>query len=319
MNRHVCHQDQAYLCIRCGKEFSKPEDADRHIATCGDEDAADVKWSMAQEDALMQAMLEKYQTFVALPTNKMKRRFWEELAEQLGIDVARWVEVRKKWHNVCMTYRRRKDLAGPRNSGRGATKTWVHYDIMDQILGDSPATEPSYVIATNDKGSENDKRAVLKTIENLPNQTSTATSSRLQIKQANATVKSEAISPHVKRRRPSLPGTGHVSTTPSSRRTQPTSSATSGGITYQQYLAEKMKQDARKADNDTRRTEAIVSLVDCFKAATERENLAPQQKLVSLATEFMKLSNLILTPHREMTVEETVDVFHDVVTGLKRV
>ena len=74
----------------------------------------------------------------------------------------------------------------------------------------------------------------------------------------------------------------------------PSTSEDSSAVTYQKYLTEKMWHDTRKAENDDRRTQAIVSLVGCFQSAAYKENVLPHKRLVNLAREFIKASNELL-------------------------
>ena len=299
LHRHPCQRAQKYPCIRCGMDFAKPEDADRHIATCGDrgDTGGTIKWTPAQEEALIQQMNEKYQSIVTLPNNQMKKEFWVSMTETLGYEKRLWIEVRRKWSNTCLTYRRKKDLAGPRNSGRGANKHWPHFEGMDEILSDSPATAPAYVIATNEPVRPTTARP--------------SASKRPAAEMEGALNEAET---------PTTSG-GRNPATPTTQRKRQRSSEDSPAVTYQRYLTEKMRYDARKAENDDRRTQAIVNLVACFKAAADKENVAPHQKLVNLAKEFIRVSNEVLVRDGQtrLTQEQTVEVFRDIVSGLEAV
>ena len=262
--------------------------------------------------------------YVGLSTNKQKRRFWEEMAKALGLEDSRWEDVRKRWSNACVTYRRRRDLAGPRNSGRGAVKPWQHFEIMDQILRDNPVAEPSYVIATNDPG---DYKPAIEDAERKPLQASENT--RLT-PQASTQLKTFAT-PTSKR---SLSISGDENSPPGANRDggpprkkkspfiiqRKTSAAAPANkrpeMSYEQYLHQKHELDIQKARHDATRTNAIVSLVECFKAAAEKEKVSPHQKLVELTREFMATANSMQLRKGNLTTEETIQLFRDIMVGL---
>ena len=70
------------------------------------------------------------------------------MATKIGLGERLWEAVRRKWNNLCGTYKKKKDLAGPKNSGRGGAKPCAQYEMMDSITGDSPAVQTKYVLAT---------------------------------------------------------------------------------------------------------------------------------------------------------------------------
>ena len=160
---------------------------------------------------------------------------------------------------------------------------------MDQILGDSPATVPKYVVFTNQVEVPVKKAVAMtpKSSKRLLEEQQIMPSSSSQSTQQRAPLRKGSLS-------------------------------NAQGMSYEQYLMEKSNVDAKKADNDSRRTDAIVDLVDCFKKAAEKENHAPHTKMKLLAEEFISAANSLLGSGGCMEVEETVSVFRDVVLGLKR-
>ena len=65
--------------------------------------------------------------------------------------------------------------------------------------------------------------------------------------------------------------------------------------------------DKKKMENDTKRTEAIVSLVESFRSAAEREQAS---RLVTLAGDFVRTASALLNKD-DMTTEEAVDVINE--------
>ena len=152
-----------YQCHLCGQCFPEPEACDEHQTACwqatepcssepqpsqpGTSASAGrmpVKWTEERVDLLLDYMESNYKKFVKM-SGSGKRAAWREAGDLLGVTAE---EARVRWNSMCNSYRRSRDHAGPRNSGRGRATPWKHFQRMHRIVGDSPASSATYVMAS---------------------------------------------------------------------------------------------------------------------------------------------------------------------------
>ena len=131
-----------YKCGTCGAVFEEPEACDTHLQECLPEDVISDISSTQKNHILLDAMEQIYERFKLWGANR-KKQHWEEMGDLLHEGPS---NARRRWNSLLYSYKRVKDNAGSKSSGRGrATREWPHAEQMGRILGDDPTIVPSYV------------------------------------------------------------------------------------------------------------------------------------------------------------------------------
>lgn len=74
-----------------------------------------------------------------------KKSFFEKQGVELSMSPD---SVRVKWNSLVTSYKRIKDNASGKKTGRGALEAWPFFSAMDEILGSKASTKPEFLLQT---------------------------------------------------------------------------------------------------------------------------------------------------------------------------
>lgn len=98
-------------------------------------------WSLI---GAVEALADKKRNFFQMFPRE-KKAFFECQAALLGLSPE---VIRNKWNSLTTSYKRIKDNAGSKNTGRGTLERWQFFAAMDDLLGARSSTKPRYVLET---------------------------------------------------------------------------------------------------------------------------------------------------------------------------
>ena len=138
-----------YVCDACGITFLRPDECDAPMPTCSSATSEGPQWPSEKVSNLITEMESRYDRYIKMLASA-KKVHWQEVAELIGVSAE---AARLKWNSLLGTYRRTKDNAGPRASGRGKLTIWPYFGQLERIMEGNPSITPPYV-ATSMRGAE---------------------------------------------------------------------------------------------------------------------------------------------------------------------
>ena len=118
------------------------------MPTCGQEELAnegDAGGGDVDSTAvLLDAMEDRYEAFRKMRPAQ-KRKHWDAVAAVTGLTAE---ACRSTWNKLLYSFKRMKDNASGKKTGRGSVPTWPYFDRMSRMLSGNPAVTPAHVLTS---------------------------------------------------------------------------------------------------------------------------------------------------------------------------